>query len=690
MMSLVVIAQMAAAMAATPAKPNILFVLADDMGWGDVGFSNEPQIPGAGGQNWTMNTPRTPNLDAHATKPGSIHMKRMYAGSAVCSPTRSSVMSGRSPRRECIDSAEGCGQDPAWNCYDKLPFPHETFTVAEAAKQKGYATFFAGKWHLGDFWIKGEKQTYAMKKWPSSNPGHIGFDEWHATEASAESSTPNCGCVDQWKNDGKGCITGTGEWERDALDCTNYWRSAQEVADPPCLKPSTTERTCVANLTEKIEGDDSEYIVGLFESFLEKKQADQPFLALLFLHTNHDPHYALPEWYHAYNDTEGNWAGNYLGTVSQMDNAFGMLVTLLEKYDLDDNTMLWFTVDNGAHTRSGSRPGGQLAASNGLRQCKASLFEGGIREPGFIRWPAVVGDTAKSSTHTTCTVDFLPTVLDILDIEYPNPTWAMDGVSILPLLTGEKPLEGTARPALGFAQSGQWALINDTGSSVWKIIQDGQVGQCDDMLPPYTAGKGTYLFRLDQDQTESHDLCAAEPEICAQMKQGLADFQASVNNSRLHESGCQDPDTPEWTLGDVETLITAPSTDGFKLRTRGQCLNVLSVGLHLVAELGGCESKAAFWDVNEEGHLYNVNLPSMCLDTEVAEHKMDNVLMLKACAEVTHKIGLKFSPSTGLITSALYPTLCVSSTHSSQVGSLVSSTVALNYCDTHGRTFTQE
>eukprot|EP01061_Rhynchopus_euleeides_P019798 TRINITY_DN32486_c0_g1_i1.p1 TRINITY_DN32486_c0_g1~~TRINITY_DN32486_c0_g1_i1.p1 ORF type:complete len:690 (+),score=197.09 TRINITY_DN32486_c0_g1_i1:43-2112(+) len=681
MASLVLLAQVAA-VAAVPATPNFLFVLADDMGWGDVGFNKEYHQPGAGGVNWTVNAPHTPNLDAAVAKPGTIMMSRMYAGSAVCSPTRSSVLSGRSPRRECIDGAEGCGQDPAWSCYDKMPFPSDTFTAAEAAKENGYATFFAGKWHLGDFWIKGEDPTYAMKKWPSSNPGHHGFDEWHATEASAESSTPNCGCNPDWKNQGQGCITGTGEWERDALDCTNYWRWNETHADT-CLQPALTDRTCVANLTEKIEGDDSVYIMGLFEDFLTQKKQDQPFLAMLFLHTNHKPHYALPEYYHAYNDTFGEWAGNYLGTITQMDSQIGVLMEMLEKHNIDDNTLLWFTVDNGAHP--GERNGGQLAASNGLRQCKASLFEGGIREPGFIRWPAVVGNSAKTSTHTTCTVDFLPTVLDILQVPHPKPSWAMDGESILPLLTGDMPLDGAPRSTpLGFAQSGQWALINDTGSAVWKIVRGGAQGQCDVMSPPYTSGEGTYLFRLDQDPTESNDLCDQEPAMCLAMNNALDAFELSVNNSRLNESGCQDPNET-WSMGRVEDhMVPANTTHGFQLRTdNGVCLGVTAVGAHMVLELSSCNRPAVMWEEDANGHLRNVHFPTKCVGTEVASHKADNVLMLDDC---TAAAGLQFT-HTGLLKSATYPDQCVSATESSRVAAVITTSAALSYCNTHGSRF---
>ena len=96
----------------------------DDMGFGDVGFTAQlAQQPGAGGKAWTANPPHTPNLDAWASANSTLVFDRFYSGSAVCSPTRSSCLTGRTPNRECIFSAEGCGTMPAYSCNAPLPLP---------------------------------------------------------------------------------------------------------------------------------------------------------------------------------------------------------------------------------------------------------------------------------------------------------------------------------------------------------------------------------------------------------------------------------------------------------------------------------------------------------------------------------------------------------------------------------------
>jgi arylsulfatase A-like enzyme len=98
------------------AKPNILFVLTDDMGWGDVSYNREHYQPGAGGETWTVNPPLTPNIDDLALSDSTMLFRRFYSGSAVCSPTRASILTGRTPSRSCINGAEGCGTSPAWEC----------------------------------------------------------------------------------------------------------------------------------------------------------------------------------------------------------------------------------------------------------------------------------------------------------------------------------------------------------------------------------------------------------------------------------------------------------------------------------------------------------------------------------------------------------------------------------------------
>lgn len=133
--------------------PNILIILADDQGVGDVGYTvASAHQPGAGGRRYTPNPPRTPHLDALAADDATMLLDRFYSGSPVCSPTRASLLTGRTPDRECVFNAEGCGQEPAWACVNPQPFPGGyssgagVFTVADAATSAGYATLHVGKW----------------------------------------------------------------------------------------------------------------------------------------------------------------------------------------------------------------------------------------------------------------------------------------------------------------------------------------------------------------------------------------------------------------------------------------------------------------------------------------------------------------------------------------------------------------
>ena len=138
----------ASAASASAMPPNVLIILADDQGYGDVGFNAVPSrqhIPGAAGA-WTPNPPRTPHLDAWAADAASLVFTRAYSGSPVCSPTRSSLLTGRTPDRECVFNAEGCGQQPAWSCIDPMPFPASVPTIARSLAGAGYSTMHLGKW----------------------------------------------------------------------------------------------------------------------------------------------------------------------------------------------------------------------------------------------------------------------------------------------------------------------------------------------------------------------------------------------------------------------------------------------------------------------------------------------------------------------------------------------------------------
>ena len=132
--------------------------------------------------------------------------------------------------------------------------------------------------------------------------------------------------------------------------------------------------------------------------------------------------------------------------------------------------MIWFTADNGAHT--GGRPSGQLSASNGPRQCKASLFDGGIHVPGFVHWPNVISKHVDTN-HAVVTYDFLPTVSDLLDLKHPHLDWQTDGVSLLPLLRGDVAASSPREKGIGWHLNAQIAWQQDFGTDgVWKIVKN--------------------------------------------------------------------------------------------------------------------------------------------------------------------------------------------------------------------------
>eukprot|EP00040_Diaphanoeca_grandis_P039653 m.259716 g.259716 ORF g.259716 m.259716 type:complete len:733 (-) comp38560_c0_seq1:181-2379(-) len=622
--------------AAPMTKPNIIMILADDQGWGDVGYNKYSYQDKAYKYNYTLNPPRTPNLDAMAFSENSILFHRFYAGSGVCSPTRSALLTGRTPDRECITGAEGCGQAPAWSCLDKLPLPPATFTVAEAAKKANYSTIHIGKWHLGDFFYKGKApegspyaSSYAYSKWPVSNPGMHGFDEWHSTEASASSTTPNCACKKEWVTEGQGCITGGGEWHDSGYECTNYWfpldlddkhRPSRPLCHNELNGTGVRAQDCVGNLTEKITGDDSEHIMDIFEDFLTRKIAGgseaQPFMGLLWLHTVHEPHPALPEFYHNYTDVFGDPAGDYLGTLTQMDVQIGRLRAMLKTMGIAENTMIWYTADNGPHSESRDRNlYSAMPATNGLRQCKASLYEGGIRVPGILEWPAMIKSHSET-WHPAYVSDYLPTLLELLGVEHDHPTWAADGMSLMPLITSlsttpntnDTTLRSSARP-LVFQLEDQIAIVNN-----WiKIVRNPAVGQCN--AEPGSMDKGTFLFNISSDPTESYDL-SKNPlyaSLFAEMSQQLTDLAASITNSSIVESECAEGSPPSpgppGPSPPGPPLPPTPPKTSTELVAKGNCLTIDSTTTHPVVLVGECNGGSG-WNVPTKGEITNAMKPT--------------------------------------------------------------------------------
>ena len=371
------------------AAPNVIFAMADDLGWGDVQYNN--------------GNARTPNLDEMAQSPNTILLQRYYSGGPVCSPTRGTVLTGRNHNRYCVWSANAGDNTADFVLPETMALPLSEITVAEVMREAGYSTALFGKWHLGDFKpLKG-----GNKKWPVSHPGLHGFDQWFATERSAPTCTINCGCFPESQ-----CIDGHYSGRP---SCTNYY---------------TNKSDSIEGWSEAIAGDDSHFILSLAENYIkEQVKAKKPFFLYLPFHTVHIRYIATQQYRDMY--LKLNYSldeADYYGAISALDDVIGELRKLLEQLGIKNNTLLWFASDNGPEVDT---PG----VTNGLHGHKRLLYEGGVRVPGMIEWPGVITSN-KVSLFPVVSSDLLPTVRDILGIK-PADNRPIDGISILPFLQGK-------------------------------------------------------------------------------------------------------------------------------------------------------------------------------------------------------------------------------------------------------------
>lgn len=445
-------------------KPNIILVMADDQGWGDMAYNGHPKL-------------KTPNFDQFARE--GIRFDNFHAGAPVCSPTRGSVLTGRTPNRYGTFQPGACIR------------PQE-FTIAKALKTAGYRTGHFGKWHLG-----------SVQAASPVSPGAMGFDEWV--------SEPNFFDLDPIMSD-KGKAT-------------------------------------------PFKGDSSDVTVDVALKYIRQCAQDkQPFLAVVWFGSPHDPHQPLESDKALYADLPDKEA-NFYGEITAMDRAFGRLRSEIKELGLRENTLLWYNSDNGALPKVGS--------SGGRRGNKAQIYEGGLLVPCIIEWPSRL--EAPRVIDVPCvTSDIYPTVLDILDITLDKQP-PLDGVSLIPLLDGK---EKTRSKPIGFwnwpgkggmkVPAKQWmeellaaqqaggesddpkrirmdaGEIKETvptnsfpGHAAW-LDGSWKLHRIQDMK---TGDVKWELYDLSADPDENRELFAEQPERLPKMQHDLNDWLESVTKS---------------------------------------------------------------------------------------------------------------------------------------------------------------
>jgi len=381
-------------------RPNIVLVMCDDLGWGDVGFNGGKAI-------------RTPHLDAMAK--ASLRFERFYAAAPVCSPTRGSCLTGRHPFRYGIYFANTSHMKP------------EELTLAELLRKHGYATGHFGKWHLGTLTtkVKDANRGGPQGKKHFSPPQANGFDVCFSTESK----------VPTWDPMLKPKMNARRTWWDPTDDNepygTAYWDEKGE------------------RVTENLSGANSRVIMDRAIPFMRRAaEKEQPFFAIVWFHTPHLPVVAGPSYARVYAGVE-KYTQHYRGCITAMDEQVGRLRTELRAMGVARNTMVTFCSDNGPEGKAGRAPG----SAGHLSGRKRDLLEGGIRVPGLIEWPARI--RSGNTTVPAVTSDYLPTILEIIGAQ-PVADRPLDGISLLPLFA--RKMSARNRP-IGFQSGGQVAWI---------------------------------------------------------------------------------------------------------------------------------------------------------------------------------------------------------------------------------------
>lgn len=435
----------------SPSRPNVVLVLADDLGWGDVGYQG-------------AEIARTPHLDALAAD--GLRFTRFYAAAPVCSPTRGSALTGRHPSRYGIPHA------------NRGHLPEDETTLAEALHDRGYATGHFGKWHLGTLTreVRDSNRGGPRGREHYTLPTHHGFEVYLSTEAKVPTFDPLL--APEEFGDGESLRFGwlpAGADEPTRPYGTRYWDGVESP------------------VTEGLRGDDSRILVDRALRFIEGAvEEDRPFLAVVWLHAPHLPVVAGERHRALYPDRPLR-EQLYFGCISALDEQVGRLRRRLRELGVARDTMLWFASDNGPERRT---PG----SAGPYRGRKRSLYEGGVRVPGLLEWPARIPEARRTGVPCV-TSDYLPTVLDVLDIpreEWPEP---LDGVSLLPLI--EEDAQRRPRP-IGFrhrnklAWSGnRYKLVLHGGgrAELYDLVEDP--GETTDIAPENTGRVRSLRAELD-------------------------------------------------------------------------------------------------------------------------------------------------------------------------------------------------
>ncbi len=387
-------------------KPNIILIMADDLGYGDVGFNGNLVI-------------KTPSMDQWAVD--GMKLNRFYAAAPVCSPTRGSVLTGRHPFRYGIYFAMS-GH-----------IKQEEVLLPEILKEQGYTTGHFGKWHLGTLTDETQNRWGGWDQDPIGNfspPWKNGYDACFVTESKVPTWNPMYN---------KKYTLSDGSIQEGAPRYRNdYWEGAGKKAE------------------ENLEGDDSRVIMDRVIPFIEgATNRNQPFFSVVWFHTPHKPVITGPKYrdmYPGYTEYEKN----YYGCITAMDEQIGRLRSKLQQLKIEENTIILFCSDNGPEGET-VNPNSNPGSAGIFSGRKRSLLEGGIRVPAFVAWKGKI-QSGTTTNIPAVTSDYFPSIMDIMGMhkkDYENP---IDGISLKQMMEGKMK---TRNSPIGFKSQSQRAWITE-------------------------------------------------------------------------------------------------------------------------------------------------------------------------------------------------------------------------------------
>lgn len=459
--------------------PNIVYILADDLGYGDVSALNDKAA-------W-----KTPAIDRLAQE--GMSFTDAHSGSAVCTPTRYGILTGRYAWRSRLK------QGVLWS-WDEPLIEEERLTVADLLKQKGYETACVGKWHLGLGWqyTDDDPDCVDFSKPILGGPLELGFDYFYGITASLD--IPPYVYIE---NDHATVVP---EKYTENKSKYGWWRKGLTGSD-------FDHNTVLSHLTEKAVD---------FIDMHSEKHADQPFFLYFPLTAPHTP--ILPE-----ESFQGKSGTNPYGDfVLQVDHTVDQILKVLEEHEIVENTIVIFTSDNGCSPTAdfqelqefGHKP------SYIFRGAKADIFEGGHRIPFIVRWPEKVRPGSKTS-ETICLTDLMATVARITEANLHGEA-GEDSYNISPALyqqmLSEPIREATVHHSINgsFAiRKENWKLIMCPGSGGWSQPKPGSKGV--EGLPPIQ------LYNMNTDIGEQVNVYKEYPEVVKELKELLISY---IQNGR--------------------------------------------------------------------------------------------------------------------------------------------------------------